>query len=231
MIVSHKYRYIFIKTNKTAGTSVEIALSKFCGPDDIITPISPVDEQKRTELGYRGPQNYQAPISQYGVKDALKLMTKGKQKTKFYNHMSAREVIDFVGQDIWDQYFTFCFERNPWDRIVSLYYWRNKTEPRPTISEFIESPDPQMLKNRGINLYTIDGEVVVDRVCKFENLADDLEEIRKQVGIPEPLELPNAKSGHRKDKRSYCEILSDDDRDRVAEMFSDEIERLGYTWE
>lgn len=32
MIVSHRYRYIFIKTKKTAGTSIEIALSRHCGP-------------------------------------------------------------------------------------------------------------------------------------------------------------------------------------------------------
>jgi hypothetical protein len=32
MIVSHRYRYIFIKTKKTTGTSIEIALSRHCGP-------------------------------------------------------------------------------------------------------------------------------------------------------------------------------------------------------
>ena len=50
MILSHRYRYLFLKTNKTAGTSIEIALSKFCGPDDIITPISPEDEAIRRRL-------------------------------------------------------------------------------------------------------------------------------------------------------------------------------------
>ncbi len=34
MIVSHKYEFVFIKTKKTAGASVEIALSKFCGVED-----------------------------------------------------------------------------------------------------------------------------------------------------------------------------------------------------
>ena len=45
MIVSHRHRFIFIKTRKTAGTSIEIALSAHCGPDDIMSPISKEDEK------------------------------------------------------------------------------------------------------------------------------------------------------------------------------------------
>jgi hypothetical protein len=39
MIVSHKYKFIFLKTKKTAGTSIEISLSRYCDEDDIITPL------------------------------------------------------------------------------------------------------------------------------------------------------------------------------------------------
>ena len=44
MILSHKYKYIFIKSFKTASTSLEIALSRFCDKEDIITPIKNEDE-------------------------------------------------------------------------------------------------------------------------------------------------------------------------------------------
>ena len=38
MIISHKYKFIFIKTRKTAGTTIEYNLSKYLGHNDIITP-------------------------------------------------------------------------------------------------------------------------------------------------------------------------------------------------
>ena len=65
MIVSHKNKFIFLKTRKTAGSSIEIALSKHCGPEDIITQIAPSEEKMRLDMGYRGRQNTQIPISMY----------------------------------------------------------------------------------------------------------------------------------------------------------------------
>jgi len=215
MIISHKYKFIFLKTNKTAGTSIEIALSKICGPRDIITPISPEDEKTRNKLNYSGPQNYLSPII---------------KRPRFYNHISARKVKDLIDKEKWDSYYKFCFERNPWDRVISFYYWINKSESPITISEFIKSGALLHLKKKGYELYTIDGKTAVDKVCRFENIIEELEIFRKQICISEMLKLPNAKSQYRKDKRSYRDILNDEDKIRIEQLFHDEINILGYEW-
>ena len=49
MIISHEHKFIFLKTKKTAGTSIELALSQLCGPDDVIPPITDSDEALRAE--------------------------------------------------------------------------------------------------------------------------------------------------------------------------------------
>ena len=57
-IVNHKYKFIFIKTQKTAGTSMEISLSKFCNDKDIVSTIKPTDETLRKKLNFQGPTNH-----------------------------------------------------------------------------------------------------------------------------------------------------------------------------
>jgi Sulfotransferase family len=211
MIISHKYKFIFIKTNKTAGTSIEIALSRFCGDSDIITPIPPEDEVLREKLGYRGPQNY--------VIDS---------QNEFYNHVSAAEIKSVVGPSIWNEYYKFCFERNPWDRVISFFYWRTKNNPNANISNFINSDIVRLLRDKGLMVYTIDNQVAVDRVYLYENLKSETKMISNDIGLPETMLLPFAKAGYRKDTRNYSEILSEADIEKVRKLFSIEIDMFGY---
>jgi hypothetical protein len=104
----------------------------------------------------------------------------------------------------------------------------HQAQPRPTFTEFLESEMPSWLKKFGAHLYTIDGEIAVNKICLYENLEDELEQVRLQLGIPEKLQLPKAKVQHRTDKRSYREILSEEQVQQIAEMFSQEINMFGY---
>jgi len=90
------------------------------------------------------------------------------------------------------------------------------------------SPTTPGLKRKGFQIYTLKGKVAVDNICRYECLEEELEEVRQHLGLPEPLELPKAKSGIRKDKRHYSDVLSEAEKDRIAELFKDEIELMGY---
>ena len=228
MIISHKHRFIFLKTNKTAGTSIEIALSEFCGEKDIITPISSKDEQIRKSLGIRGPQNYKFPFSQYFLGNWRRLFNKRKRRL-FYNHICASKVKGLIGEEVWNGYYKFCFERNPWDRVISLYYHQTK-EPRPSISEVIQSGRLSVLKKRGFEVYIIDGKLAVDRVYLYEDLNNEIQRISKRFGFPHQPNLPQAKANYRIDKRHYREILSEEESLEISNIFAQEIELFGYEY-
>ena len=229
MILSHKYGFIFIKLNKTAGTSVEIAMSKFCGDHDIITPISPEDEAIRRLLHHRGPQNYLAPVSDYSIKTCIQSVLRRRMMRRFFNHMSARDIKERVGDDIWNSYYKFCVVRNPWERIVSMYYWKHRNETPPPMSAFLESGYPRLLMERGYDLYTIEGDVVVDNVCRFENLEEEMRLLRRRLKLPSSIDLPRAKSGFRKDRRHAADILNATQKEKIRDMFSEEIRLFKYS--
>src|SRR5689334_7330747 len=87
MIVSHTHKFIFLKTKKTAGTSIELALSELCGPADVITPLTEIDEAQRA--GKRGAQNWRL----HGWWDSPRFLWKRRwlkftaEDYGFYNHM------------------------------------------------------------------------------------------------------------------------------------------------
>ncbi|NER83584.1 MAG: sulfotransferase family 2 domain-containing protein [Leptolyngbya sp. SIO1D8] len=226
MIISHKYKFIFLKTRKTAGTSIEIALSQFCGAKDVITPIVGADERKRRELGFRGPQNYNIPLSFYQKSDWLTLLRERKPK-QFFNHAGAVFIRDNIGQDIWNSYFKFCFERDPFDKAISRYYW-NTREPRPEISNFLEATQIKFLSDWQI--YTIDNQIVADFVGRYENLADDLAIVAEKIGLSGELSLPKAKGGYRKDRKHYSQVLDERARARIEQVCSREMANFKYTW-
>jgi len=225
MIISHRHKFIFIKTEKTAGTSIEIALSKFCGEGDVITPISPEDEETRRRLGYRGPQNYLIPFGRYSARDWIWLAL-SRRRVNFFNHASASFIRRHIDEKVWKSYFKFCFERNPWDKVVSFYFWMNQSEPRPDISSYIQSGAANKIK--AFNLYTIRGEIAVDKVFFYERLEEEIKEIAHLLGLPEMPQLPRAKAGSRIDKRHYREILNEEDRQRIAAVYFREIAQFGY---
>ncbi|MDX2265970.1 MAG: sulfotransferase family 2 domain-containing protein [Hyphomicrobiales bacterium] len=228
MIVCHEHKFIFLKTQKTAGTSIECALSAFCGPDDIITPVSSSDEHLRQG---RGPQNWRLPHVPW-YKTALRPLNFYKDRTnraRFWHHMPAERIRAEVGEQVWKSYFKFAVERNPWDRQISLYKYRKRKKRRAdmTLEEFMREERIARLKN--FHIYSIDGKVEADFVCQFDNLAEDVGKALAQVGIMQPLNLPRAKGQYRSgDQRPYRDFYTDETRAIVADWYAPEIRHFGY---
>lgn len=215
MILSHQHAFVFMKTRKTAGTSVEIALSRVCGPDDVITPV--LEEDLRADLGGRGPQNFEAPPLEH----------------KAFNHMPVSMVRRLVGKKRFESYFSFTVERNPWDAVVSLFHWHHRDglpdglDGRAAFAAYVASPAVEEFATKQARIYRLQGEVAVDRVLRYEALADELASVWADLGLPGAPDLPHAKAGVRP-PGSYRELYDDATRQRVAELFAAPVAELGY---
>lgn len=240
MIISYKHRFILIKTRKTAGSSLEIGLSRVCGPEDIITQLAyDLGEEKlRREEGGLGPLNSQKNITEHrSLREWRQLLLRGIRAKRYPTHMTASEIRDCMGESTWSSFYRFTVERNPWDRAVSRYWWEKYRFERRGKKNFLNMTDYLLFleKERPLRLsnwkhYTIDDQIAVDRVLFYESLSRDLEKLRQDLGIDGDISLPQkkAKGGFRKDRRHYSEILTPKDKEIIDRNCWREIEAFGY---
>lgn len=211
MIISHKHKFIFIKTRKTAGTSVELLLGRFCGEDDVVTQIYDPDIDKFNHQ----PRNDQG----------------------FYNHIGAGQIRNMVGDDIWDNYFKFSIERNPWDKMVSMFWWRKFQYKLPeSFHDFCHKAlglidDNVYTVPNDYSLYTLDSKLAVNELFYYESLDSSLKSVFNKLGLGGDFLMPRAKSQHRKVKKHYSEYYDDKLRARVQMRFKDTIDLLSYSFQ
>lgn len=232
MIVSHKHQFIFVRTRKTAGTSVELLLRRFVGPSDVVTRDTLEDERYAKHLGLPGPQNAETrlPIHQWREVRHWKLLRHRiwPFDAEFTAHSTANEIRDRY-PDEWDNYFKFAFVRNPWDYVTSRTYWqraRKKGQPLATVDQILRDWDPA----QNWNTISIDDDVAVDFVGRYETLQADLAQILATIGLPTSFELPRAKSSARPQNARARDLLSPSQARKVEDLCAREIAEFGYEY-
>jgi len=205
VIISHKYKFIFIRVPKTASTSLQFTLGKICGDEDIVSTIrvdTPSGHVPRNYLGYRP-------------------------------HITAKEITEKISSDIWENYFKFCFERNPFDKIVSYYWWRiDRGTYNGTFRDFcldFSRGNTEFPKSH--ELYTMDGKIAVDFVGKYESLESDFDFICQKLKLPIFEKLTQEKSHYRKSKLHYSSYYDAETKKIVENRYSNEIKWFNYQFE
>lgn len=211
MLVSHRHRFIYTKTAKTASTSVEVFFEPFCVDDPDWRPRHgrEAEESPAGIVGYRGPSPGDSP---------------------WYNHMSAREIRDRLGSDIWNAYLKFCVVRNPFDLLVSWFWFeqRTKTPPGDPVATFRASLE-ERIPVLGRSAYLIDGDWCLDHYLRYEQLESDISTLADTLGLDVETEnLPRLKTGIRDNSLPVAAYYDADLVRRVRHRFAPELERFAY---
>lgn len=92
MIISHSKKFIFIKTNKTASTSLQVFLSQFLDKNiDIISKDLEQENKKIFEISGIKDKNWDLSKSKFNFFNLLP-----KEKKKIFNHdATIKEIINF----------------------------------------------------------------------------------------------------------------------------------------
>lgn len=218
MRISHRYRFVFLSNPRTASRSIRRLIEDY-------SDVSSVDSSRTSK---------QSP---------------------FYHHMPAsqvKKVFDDRGWD-WYGYHRFCVVRNPFTRIVSLYHHyldrrrrigthlapvaqlkavvKYKVLPRKSFSQYVLRPDKLRKLAMPLNdfVFDRDGTCLVDDILMFENLAEELLQYLREIGIDvNAQQIPMLGASGIHDYRQYYDPAT---RNLVEHVYRYEIERFGYSFE
>jgi len=173
MPIFHKYKTIHVHIPKTAGTTISSSLGL---------------EKDNIHPEHRGQQKHwfwggnRQLLEKYGMP---------------YQHLNVVQIKEELGEEIYNEYFKFAFVRNPWDRLVSEFYWAKKNTSESymgsnqqfeDIVKDLENGDiakyHQRLKTQCSFLKNEQGKIDVDFLGRFENLKEDWIYLSDQLGFP-----------------------------------------------
>jgi len=211
MLISHPSRFIYLKTRKTGGTSVEIYFERYC-----VDPTPCVQEI----------HNRAAAVSEWGI-----VGSRGSVDETWFNHMPASRIRELIGNEIWGTYYKFCVVRNPFDKVVSQFWFELSPQFRNMLGKADFSLVRQVFNAWTVQMrfpsdqwiYTIDDVPTVDRFIRFERLQNDLEAVCHHLAVPwQPERLGRYKGNYRVRQESFPLYYTPEALSRV---------RRGYTWE
>ena len=209
MLISNRKKFIFIHIYKTAGASMREALIHYAAP-----------KYQRMFTKIIKFFNFSSFILDHQPLPA---------------HAKAQTIIDFMGEEKFNNYFSFAFIRNPWDWQVSLYsYMRRKaSHPQHNIVKNLESfedyihwrceEDVHFQKDF---IYSMDGKLLVNFIGRFEFIDRDFNEICKKIGISAVLPKINVSN-----TTPYQEFYNVETKQMIQKTFEPDISLFKYTFE
>ena len=213
MLVSHRHRFIYTKTTKTAGTSVESFFERFCMTEGTWT-FQHAREEYVSEAGIIGYRGVDAS---------------GKQ---WFNHMAAETIRAQLGEEIWGSYFKFAVIRDPFDKVVSGYFFATQAngEAADIIADFrrwLGEGGAASVMDR--HNYVIDGALCLDYFIRYEALLEGIQSVCERVGVDyDATSLPRLKAEFRQRDIPLADFYDAAAIAAVEDCYGFELEQFGY---
>ena len=213
MIISHSKKFVFVHIQKNAGTSITKYLDKYITYQDLLLGC--------TKFGEKINGSY-------------------RKKFDLHKHVYARVIKNIMGDETWQNYFSFSFVRNPYDRAVSLYNWCRKGKFKfpvcqealqaENFSQFIRGECFGQLPNQLEYLTDDRGNIIVDFIGKQESIQEDFDRVCQKLEIPsDNMNQARHSFRTRRPQDSYQSYFkSDKDIELVQNQFRSDLKFFDY---
>ena len=211
LVISKKHKYIFFHLPKNAGVSLSRAL---------------IAEEKLLQI--KRYFSYLCRIS-LKKKDNFYFSIKDKELIFFNSHITCYNFYDIFNKFFFNNYEKIAVVRNPWDRMVSRYFYSKKVNLKFKDFTFEEFVNFDIKNNMHIlNQYRFCTKdrtnFCIDKVIKFENLNSDFNEISSRIFGKKNL----LKHSNQTDHEEYRQYYSTELKDKIYNNFKEDLNFFDY---
>ena len=237
MIISHSKRFILIRPQKVASSSIVMSFLPHLGKDDYVWGLS------------------EEEVAQGGGTSALVNASVSRWPWTMRPHSHIARVVQIFGPAMLD-YRIVTLARNPWDQMVSWFFWLRQNEnvkglpfedqksrfkgflrdraylhPGRKVADRIDGRQRRSQMSQS-ELCEYRGEFLADNLIFFEDLPGGLSEVSSALNIELTLPPRKAKSGYRPQHAKDWTLFYDSASKAMVEAgAASDIERYGYTFQ
>jgi len=224
MLISHSKKFVFVHIYKTAGTSIS----------DLFLPYSRLKD--RLVFQFKPTRKFVSLVIRL-----MKWHDDGQQQfTGVHKHAPAIDIKNYMGATKYDDYYKFIFVRNPYDLMVSLYFYIRQAKvhrdhERVNTMEFDEFVKWEIERNPPLQWDFLtdpdSGEIIVNYIGYFETIKDDISFLKTKFALGEAGSIQHKNPSNKRSKKDYRTYYTEDSKNRVEQYFKKDLENLGYSFE
>jgi len=221
MLISHKNKFIFVHIYKTAGTSVT----------SVFLPHSRLIDRLVFEF---------VPTRKF-VSLIIRIMNwyddGQKQFTGVHKHAKAIDILNYLGEKKFFDYYKFVFVRNPYDLMVSLYFYISQSKNHIDYAKVSDMSFKEFLvwyisKTPPLQLDFIrhpkTKEIIVDYIGKFETLDKDIDCIQRKLELNTVKNLTHLNPSSKRKSKDFRAYYDEETKSMVGSYFKEDLDVLGY---
>ena len=152
-------------------------------------------------------------------------------------HWIKNRVIQEVGEAFYDQAYKFCFVRNPFDRLVSEYFWNSRIgHQQNSWSRFLEVVRDLVKEGkfegdfddhlRPQSHYPLEN---MDFIGRYETLQKDMDTLLKHFKRYAPsTKLNHDNISFARQQRPWQDMYSPEDTQFVKDLYAQDFKELNY---
>ena len=213
LVLSKKYNYIFFHLPKNAGVSISNAL---------------INEEYQLII---------KKFSQYllkhlkGKKNNFHFSLDNRDFFFFNSHITCYDFYKLISKKEFENSFKFAVIRNPWDRMVSRYFYSKKVSNYFVNFSFEDFVEYDIKNNQKVlnqfEFCTVDrSNFCLNSFIRFENINDDFSKIYKNI-FDKSTKLKNMNSTYHDDYKKYYNTKL---KDKIYKNFKKDINFFEYEY-